>query len=33
MNVYAMKFTPVLLLSDKGKMVRAQLTKVDTSDE
>lgn len=32
-NVYAMKFTPVLLLSDKGKMVRAQLTKTDASDE
>ena len=32
-NVYAMKFTPVLLLSDKGKMVRAQLKKTDTSDE
>ncbi len=32
-NVYAMKFTPVLLLSDKGKMVRAQLKKADTSDE
>lgn len=32
-NVYAMKFTPVLLLSDKGKMVRAQLTKADLSDE
>lgn len=31
-NVYAMKFTPVLLLSDKGKMVRAQLAKV-VSDE
>ncbi|PZP57318.1 MAG: type IV secretion protein DotH [Micavibrio aeruginosavorus] len=32
-NVYAMKFTPVLLLSDKGKMVRAQLKKADISDE
>ncbi len=32
-NVYAMKFTPVLLLSDKGKMLRAQLTKADMSDE
>lgn len=32
-NVYAMKFTPVLLLSDKGKMLRAQLTKADISDE
>ncbi len=32
-NVYAMKFTPVLLLSDKGKMVRAQLKKTDISDE
>ncbi len=31
-NVYAMKFTPVLLLSDKGKMVRAQLTKAVESD-
>lgn len=32
-NVYAMKFTPVLLLSDKGKMVRAQLSRMETSDE
>lgn len=32
-NVYAMKFTPVLLLSDKGKMLRAQLTKAGLSDE
>jgi len=32
-NVYSMRPTPVLLLSDKGKMVRAQLTKAETSDE
>lgn len=32
-NVYSMRSTPVLLLSDKGKMVRAQLTKAETSDE
>jgi intracellular multiplication protein IcmK len=26
MNVYSLEYTPVLLLSDKGKMVRAYLS-------
>jgi intracellular multiplication protein IcmK len=31
-NVYALQFTPVLLLSDKGKMVRAYLKREEESD-
>jgi intracellular multiplication protein IcmK len=31
-NVYALQFTPVLLLSDKGKMVRAYLNREEESD-
>jgi intracellular multiplication protein IcmK len=33
MKVYALDFTPVILLSDKGKMVRAYLSHKETSDE
>jgi len=32
-KVYALNSTPVILLSDKGKMVRAYLTPKETSDE
>ncbi len=32
-KVYALNFTPVVLLSDKGKMVRAYLSHKETSDE
>lgn len=32
-KVYSMNFTPVVLLSDKGKMVRAYLSYKETSDE
>lgn len=32
-TVYAMKYTPVLLLSDKGQMVKARLQKVESDDE
>jgi intracellular multiplication protein IcmK len=32
-KVYALNFTPVILLSDKGKMVRAYLTRKEKSDE
>jgi intracellular multiplication protein IcmK len=33
MNVYAMKYSPVLLLSDNGTMVRAQLSRMEDPDE
>ncbi len=32
-KVYALNFTPVVLLSDKGKMVRAYISREETSDE
>lgn len=32
-KVYALNFSPVILLSDKGKMVRAYLSHKETSDE
>ncbi len=32
-KVYALNFTPVILLSDKGKMVRAYLSHKESSDE
>jgi intracellular multiplication protein IcmK len=32
-KVYALNFTPVILLSDKGKMVRAYLSHKETADE
>ncbi len=32
-KVYALNFTPVVLLSDKGKMVRAYISRKETSDE
>lgn len=32
-KVYALNYTPVILLSDKGKMVRAYLSPKETSDE
>lgn len=32
-HVYALNFSPVILLSDKGKMVRAYLSHKETSDE
>lgn len=32
-KVYALNYTPVILLSDKGKMVRAYLSHKETSDE
>ncbi len=33
MNVYAMKYAPVLLLSDKGQLRKARLQKLESDDE
>lgn len=32
-KVYALNFTPVLLLSDKGKMVRAYISREEQIDD
>jgi intracellular multiplication protein IcmK len=32
-NVYALKYTPVLLLSDKGQLLKARLQKLESDDE